>query len=98
MAAGARCPHDNTVAPALLDDTANVVLLGDNAFADPELQHWRQEARQIQVVAAPRRSAKQRWPSALHQRFTRLRRRIETVLRGLCTVFQLEAVGSRSLN
>jgi len=89
---------DGKMTPALLEDTHDLWVLGDNAFHDPVSIHWLKKQRNITLVAIQRRDAKERWPKELRRFLNRLRRRIESALSVLCTVFHLENPGSRSFS
>jgi len=56
------------------------------------------ERHNIQVWATPRQDSVEPWPAAFRQWATRLRRRIETAISVLVTVFDVERLGSRSLS
>jgi len=90
---------DAKLTPALFEDAENLWVLGDNAFHDPDALTWLKTQRQITLLAAPRRDSRlPRWPKTWRRWFNRIRRRIETALSVLCTVFALETPGSRSLS
>ena len=80
-----------------IEDTANVLVLGDNAFRDPLVAQRLKQGHNITVVAPPRRTyARVPWPVELRQLVNRVRRRIESALSVLAVVFNLEHPGSRS--
>jgi len=89
--------HDGTLTPALLEDSAGLWVLGDNAFHNPMAIDWLQRQREIALMALPRRTHTQPWPKAVRQHINNVRRTIESALSVLCTVFHLEQPGSRSL-
>jgi hypothetical protein len=91
-------PHDSKTAEAVLEDAANLLVLGDNAYCAPLLQQRLAENRHIRLLAPPqRKQIRGQWSAALRQFSNRLRRRIESALSVLTGVFHLEQVGSRSL-
>jgi len=90
--------RDGKMTPALFEDAYNLWVLGDNAFHDPTSADWLKRQRNITLVAMQRRDFKKRWPKALRRFLNRIRRRIESALSVLCTVFHLEHPGSRSLS
>lgn len=90
--------RDGKMTPALFEDAYNLWVLGDNAFHDPTSADWLKRQRNIILVAMQRRDAKKRWPKALRRLLNRMRRRVESALSVLCTVFNLERPGSRSLS
>ena len=89
--------HDGTLPPALLEDTQELMVIGDNAFHNPTVMNWLQQHRDIALVALPRRRGAQPWPIAVRQQVNKVRRTIESALSVMCTVFHLEHPGSRSL-
>lgn len=91
-------PRDSKVMAAVFEDAHDLIAFGDGAFHDPTvMQHLRQR-HNIQVWATPRKDSLQPWPLDFRQWATRLRRRIETALSVLVTVFNVEHPGSRSLS
>ena len=90
--------HDGKMTPALLEDAYNLWVLADNAFHDPTSANWLKRQRNITLVAMQRRKARQRWPQVVRRFLNRIRRRVESALSVLCTVFNLERPGSRSLS
>ncbi len=89
---------EGKLTPALLEDVANLWVLGDNAYHDPGASDWLKRQRNITLTAMQRRDTRQpRWPAALRRWLNRLRRRIESALSVLSTVFFIETPGSRSL-
>jgi hypothetical protein len=90
-------PHDSKVAEILLSEATGLVVLGDNGFYDPLVQARLAQTRQIQLLAPPQPKQRQgQWSPAERRVSNRLRRRIETSLSVLTTVFQLERPGARS--
>ena len=90
--------RDGKMSPILFEDAYNLWVLGDNAFHDPTSADWLKGQRNIILVAMQRRDFKERWPQALRRFLNRIRRRVESALSVLCTVFNLEHPGSRSLS
>lgn len=92
-------PHDSKMGAVLLSETANLWALGDNAFRDPSAAQRLKVKHNITLLAPPQRTqAKVPWPKKLERLARRLRRRIESVLSVLATVFKIEHPGSRSLS
>jgi len=89
--------HDGTLTPVLLEDAHQLVVVGDNAFHNPTAIAWLQQHRDIALLALPRRTGTQTWPTAVRQQINNMRRTIERALSVLCTVFALEQPGSRSM-
>lgn len=89
---------DGKLTPALLEDAAGLWVIGDNAFHDPTAIDWLQQHRHIRLTAIQRRDARVPWATEVRSTLTKLRRTIKSALSVLCTVFQLEQPGSRSLS
>jgi hypothetical protein len=104
LAPGTCFPHrtDGKVAPVLLEEERELWVLGDNAFHNPTSADWLKEARNTTLVVMPTRDSKTgwraRWSDELKRGLNKLRRRVESALSVLCTVFKLERPGSRSLS
>jgi hypothetical protein len=88
--------HDSQVLPADLTELADCVVLADGGFNQPSV---RQQARraQVHIYALPRRDSRHPWPAAFRKLASRLRRRVETALSVLTTVFRIETPAARSL-
>ncbi len=74
------------------------VLLLDGAYHDPFLATLLRARRSVDRWAVPRQDSRAPWPTKFRAWVTRLRRRIETVFSVLTTVFNIEQLGSRSLD
>ena len=77
-----------------------LMLIGDGAFNNPG---WREALRHkhgtdVHVWALPRRDTRTPWPSGFRAVVARIRRRAESALSVLCTVFNIEQPRSRSLS
>jgi hypothetical protein len=91
-------PHDNKTGRALLSESEWLMVLGDNGFHDPVASAWLQTHRQITLLAPPQAKArKDQWPAELRHLVVHTRRRIESAIAVLATVFHIEQPGSRSL-
>ena len=88
--------HDSQLMWPLFDDQHHLMLLADGAYISPLEQSRLAVKRGIKVYAPPRRDSKQPWPKEFKQIAMKLRRRVETSLSVLSTVFKVEQVGSRS--
>lgn len=90
--------HDSQVMPAVLDTATQQVVLGDGAYHNPAAAPVL-AARQVVVHAPPRRDSRKRapWPDDLRRWVGKVRRRIETALSVLTTVFNVECPHARSL-
>jgi len=71
--------------------------LGDGAFHNPTESPVLQERHNIEIITPPRKDSRQPWPKELRRWIGRLRRRVETVLSVLTTVFHIEQPAARSL-
>jgi hypothetical protein len=88
--------RDSKVMAAALEGAHDLVVYADNAFWDPLEAHVLKRTRNIRVWAPPRSNARHPWPPAFARLANRFRRRIETGLSVLTTVFHLEQPGARS--
>jgi hypothetical protein len=91
-------PNEGKMSVAFFEDQSHLWVLADNGFHAPTEMHWLEETHDINLITARRRTDRQRWTKPFRQLLDRLRRRIETALSVLSTVFHLEAPGSRSLS
>lgn len=89
--------HDGKMTPAFFEDQAGLLVLGDNAFLVPDEIAWLKSERNVTLVAALRKDAREPLPDKIRRLLNRLRRRIETAFSVMTTVFNLETPGSRSL-
>ncbi|HSH78911.1 MAG TPA: hypothetical protein VLA19_10315 [Herpetosiphonaceae bacterium] len=74
------------------------IRLTDGAYHDPLAAATAKARRNVDVWAVPRQDSRRPWPAALRAWVTRLRRRIETAFSVLTVVFNIEQLGSRSLD
>jgi hypothetical protein len=78
---------------------SHLVMLADGAFNNPgalgSLRH--KHGQELCVWALPRRDARTPWPAEFRRVVGRMRRRVETALSVLTTVFNIEQPRSRSL-
>ena len=81
------------------EKVANMLILGDAAFNNPGwlacMRH--KYGSSVRLWAVPRQDSRTPWPVRFREVVTRMRRRVETALSVLCTVFNLEQPSSRSL-
>ena len=88
--------HDSAVMGAVLEDEFDLTVLADGAFRKPLLAEALAR-RELQMGAPPRRDSRwQVWSAELRAVVGKLRRRVETTLSVLETVFKIEHPGSRS--
>ena len=90
--------HDSQVLPAVFEQTSERVVLGDGAYHNPSAEPVLQDHAVI-VYAPPRCDNRSRpaWPKPVRRWVGYVRRRIETALSVLTTVFDIERPGSRSV-
>lgn len=87
--------HDSNLSGAMIEDLADMQMLGDGAFHKPLIDDI-VARREVQLLTPPRRDSRWPWPPELRAVVGKLRRRIETTLSVLETVFHIEQPGSRS--
>lgn len=89
--------RETTVLESLLVERSGLTVAGDQGFLSHRLRDQLEHSRQIQLLTAPQRRHRVQWSKASRQLLNRVRRRVETALSVLNTVFHLEQPGSRSL-
>jgi len=89
--------HDSHTMEGLVLEYEDMLILADGAYHNPSLTP-QLERRRVQVLTPPRTDNRSRtpWPAALRQVVGRVRRRIETALSVLTTVFHLKTPGAHS--
>ncbi len=91
--------HDSRTGQSLLEEANQLYVIGDNAYHSPWVAAQLQDRHGIQLIAPPQRGHEAReWPQAWRRQINRLRRRIESAIAVLTTVFDLERPKSRSLS
>jgi hypothetical protein len=87
--------HDSEALGTVIEDEFDLLLLADGAFHKPVLDDL--SARRLVTVAAPpRRDSRAPWSAELRAVVGKLRRRVETTLSVLETVFAIEHHKARS--
>ena len=97
--------HDSQVSGLYEGESiSGLVMIGDGAFNNPG---WREALRSkygngadgagVHIWALPRHDSRTPWPVEFRKLVARVRRRVESALSVLCTVFQIEQPRSRSL-
>jgi hypothetical protein len=89
--------HDSTSLTPLFEQAHDLVVLGDGAYHNPTDAPVLHDKHNITVLAPPRKDSRQPWPKRVRRWITRLRRRVETALSVLATVFDIERPNARSL-
>jgi hypothetical protein len=89
--------HDSQTMEGLLLEYEDMLILGDGAYHNPSLTE-RLAKRRVEVLSPPRKDNRSRtpWPAALRAVVGKLRRRVETALSVLSTVFHLKVPGAHS--
>lgn len=90
--------RETTVLESLLVERCGVTVIGDQGFQSSDQEAWLRQRRGITMLTAQRRTDRVQRPQAARRLLNRARRRIETTLTVLATVFHLERPGSRSLS
>jgi hypothetical protein len=89
--------HDVKVLDALVSDCHDLILVGDKAYNDAELEARLWRKRRIQLLPLRRANQKQQWPDAVRRALGRVRHRVETVFSVLTTPFNIQRPRGRSL-
>ena len=90
--------RETTVLESLLVERRGLTVIGDQGFQSARQEAWLLESRAMVVQTAQRRTDRVQRPQVVQRLLNRARRRIETALSVLATVFHLERPGSRSLS
>ena len=80
------------------EGSSDQVILADGAYHDPLTETVLAARHRVDLLAVPRADSRQPWPEAFRTWVQRIRRRIETVLSVLVTVWDIEHLGARSLD
>jgi hypothetical protein len=96
LLAPAACP-DAKVLDAMVLDGRDLVLIGDKAYTDAELEAHLWDKRRIHLLPLRRDNQKDQWPEAVRRALGRVRHRIETAFSTLTTVFNVQRPRGRSL-
>jgi hypothetical protein len=89
--------HDVKVLDALVCDCHDIVLVGDKAYNDAELEERLWRKRRIQLLPLRRSNQKKQWPVAVRRALGRVRHQVETVFSVLTTTFNIHRPRGRSL-
>jgi hypothetical protein len=96
------CMHDSQVTGLYEGEAVpGMCMLADGAFNNPgwraAMRHKHGHGTSVQVWALPRQDSRTPWPEQFRKVVARVRRRVETVLSVLQSVFNIEQPKSRSL-
>lgn len=89
--------HDVNALDTLLLDTRDIVVLGDKAYNDQELEERLWRKRGIQLLPLRRQNQKQQWTDSIRKIIGKIRHRVETVFSTLTTTFNIQRPRGRSL-
>lgn len=89
--------HDLRVLEALVQDCCDLVIIGDKAYNDAELEALLWRKRRIQLLPLRRRNQKAQWPADARRALGRVRHRVETIFSVLTTTFNIQRPRGRSL-
>jgi hypothetical protein len=88
---------DGRVVEALVQDHYDLVLVGDKAYTDADLEDRLWRTHRILLLPLRRDNQKQQWSEEIQRILGRIRHGVETVFSTASTVFNLEHPGGRSL-
>jgi hypothetical protein len=89
--------HDLNVLDALVLDCRDLVLVGDKAYNDQELENRLWQKRRIQLLPLRRDNQTRQWPDEVRRALGNVRHRVETVFSTLVTSFNVQRPRGRSL-
>ena len=89
--------HDLKVLDALVQDCCDLVIIGDKAYNDAELEARLWSKRRIQLLPLRRRNQTTQWSADARRALGRVRHRVETVFSLLTTTFNIQRPRGRSL-
>jgi len=88
--------REATVVESLLVERRALTVAADQGYLSRRAQEWLAQSRDIKLLAAPLRTHRAQWSKTSRKLLNQVRRRIETALSVLATVFNLEHPASRS--
>lgn len=88
--------HDKTALDTLLLDSRDLVVLGDKAYNDQELEDRLWDKRGIQLLPI-RRKNQQQWTESVRKAIGKVRHRVESVFSTLTTTFNIQRPRGHSL-
>jgi hypothetical protein len=89
--------HDLNALDALVLDCRDLVLVGDKAYNDQELENRLWQKRRIQLLPLRRDNQTRQWPDEVRRALGNVRHRVETVFSALVTSFNVQRPRGRSL-
>lgn len=88
--------HDLTPAPAVLENYENILVIGDKAYNDADLEEALRQQRNVELRPLRRKNQKHQWSKTLQAALSKARRWAENAGSILTTVYNIEHPGSRS--
>jgi hypothetical protein len=89
--------YDSKVLDALVQDCRDLIITGDKAYNDAELEKRLWHKRRILLLPLRRRNQHTQWPDDVRRALGRIRHRVETVFSVLTTAFNINRPRGRSL-
>ena len=89
--------HDKTALDTLLLESRDLVIFGDKAYNDQELEDRLWKKRGIQLLPIRRKNQQQQWSESVRKAIGKVRHRVETVFSTLTTTFNIQRPRGRSL-
>jgi hypothetical protein len=89
--------YDSKVLDALVQDCRDLIITGDKAYNDVELETRLWDKRRILLLPLRRRNQHAQWPDDVRKTLGRIRHRVETVFSVLTTTFNINRPRGRSL-
>lgn len=89
--------HDSKVLDALVQDCRDLIITGDKAYNDAELETRLWDKRRILLLPLRRRNQHTQWSDDVRKALGRIRHRVETVFSVLTTTFNINRPRGRSL-
>lgn len=89
--------HDKTALDTLLLESRDLVIFGDKAYNDQELEDRLWNKRRIQLLPLRRRNQQDQWDEPIRKAIGKIRHRVETVFSTLTTTFNIQRPRGRSL-
>jgi hypothetical protein len=85
------------VLDALVQDCRDLIITGDKAYNDVELETRLWDKRRILLLPLRRKNQHAQWPDDVRKTLGRIRHRVETVFSVLTTTFNINRPRGRSL-
>ncbi len=89
--------HDVKALDSLLSEGRDLIVIGDKAYNDQELEDRLWRKRGIQLLPLRKRNQAQQWSDSIRKLIGKLRHRVETVFSTLTTTFNIQRPRGRSL-